>query len=97
MRMRIYSFFYLQDTRQSKSSNKLVCKPDPKNITLVFRPLMQFIDEVERALGVAAGQVLLYTWISRLFFIRFPADGRFRNEFKVLTSCDACFLKSREK
>ncbi|KAJ8682074.1 hypothetical protein QAD02_017866 [Eretmocerus hayati] len=50
-----YSSLSLMDHRDLGSSKKLVCKPDPKNVTLIFRPIMQFIDEVEKALGITAG------------------------------------------
>ncbi|XP_011498011.1 PREDICTED: exocyst complex component 4 [Ceratosolen solmsi marchali] len=50
-----YSSLTSAENKQSKSNKKLVCKPDPKNITLIFRPIMQFIDEIERAMGVTTG------------------------------------------
>ena len=44
----------LQDNKDAKPLTKLVCKSDPKNITLIFRPITQFIDEVENVLGIDA-------------------------------------------
>ncbi|OXU21806.1 hypothetical protein TSAR_005060 [Trichomalopsis sarcophagae] len=50
-----YSSLSLSDSKQGKASKILVCKPDPKNITLIFKPIMQFIDDVEQALGIVSG------------------------------------------
>nr|CAD7403523.1 unnamed protein product [Timema cristinae] len=33
----------------------LVCQPDPRNITLIFIPLMKFIEDIERATGCTPG------------------------------------------
>lgn len=33
----------------------LVCSPDPNNITIIFVPLMIFIEEIEHALGLKSG------------------------------------------
>lgn len=33
------------------SEGKLICKADPKNVTTVFRPILLFSDEIERALN----------------------------------------------
>ncbi|KAL7287624.1 hypothetical protein TKK_0018269 [Trichogramma kaykai] len=52
-----YSSLSLMDKRESRPINRLVCKSDPKNITLIFRPISQFIDEVERVLGFNAAGV----------------------------------------
>ncbi|XP_034951253.1 exocyst complex component 4 [Chelonus insularis] len=38
-----------------KNIGKLVCQPDPKNITFIFCPMMQFIEEIERALDFKPG------------------------------------------
>ena len=32
-----------------------MCKPDPRNITRIFIPLMKFIEEIEQALGCTPG------------------------------------------
>ncbi|XP_014206548.1 exocyst complex component 4 [Copidosoma floridanum] len=50
-----YSSLTFTDNKQLKSKKNLVCKPDPNNITLIFRPIMQFIEDVERALGIPSG------------------------------------------
>ncbi|KAH0550385.1 exocyst complex component 4 [Cotesia glomerata] len=43
------------DNASLKISKRLVCEPDPKNITFIFRPMMQFIEEIERALEIQPG------------------------------------------
>ncbi|XP_046430735.1 exocyst complex component 4 isoform X1 [Neodiprion virginianus] len=53
-----YSNFVLSDASQSFGAIKekrLVCEPDPQNITVVFRPMMKFIEEIEQALGCKPG------------------------------------------
>lgn len=48
------------ETTTGTKSNKdkvLVCPPDPNNITLIFVPLMLFIDEIEQAIGTKPGTV----------------------------------------
>ncbi|XP_008550620.1 exocyst complex component 4 [Microplitis demolitor] len=47
--------FSLTDNVSAKISKRLVCEPDPKNITFIFRPMMQFIEEIERALEIQPG------------------------------------------
>lgn len=46
------------DTSSGTKSTKdkvLVCPPDPNNITLIFLPLMLFIDEIEQAISIKTG------------------------------------------
>ncbi|XP_043286055.1 exocyst complex component 4 isoform X2 [Venturia canescens] len=50
-----YSNFSLVENGQTVGDKKLVCEPDPKNITFIFRPMMQFIEEIERALDCKPG------------------------------------------
>lgn len=35
----------------------LVCSPDPSNITIIFVPLMCFIEEIEHAVGLKSGNM----------------------------------------
>ncbi|XP_015592198.1 exocyst complex component 4 isoform X2 [Cephus cinctus] len=49
-----YSSFTLSKNGQATGDKKLVCEPDPKNITFIFRPMMEFIEEIERALGCSS-------------------------------------------
>ncbi|XP_033211207.1 exocyst complex component 4 isoform X2 [Belonocnema kinseyi] len=52
-----YSSLALVENGQSSADKKLVCEPDPKNITLIFRPIMHFIEEIEQTLGNTSGQM----------------------------------------
>ncbi|KAK0167148.1 hypothetical protein PV327_004582 [Microctonus hyperodae] len=45
----------LTNSGHGRDTRRLVCEPDPKNITFIFRPMMQFIDEIERALDCKPG------------------------------------------
>ncbi|XP_015108792.1 exocyst complex component 4 [Diachasma alloeum] len=63
---------YLKDQRYSNlaresnlsSQRRLVCEPDPKNITIIFRPMMQFIEEIERALDCKPNPCTLNSFIA---------------------------------
>lgn len=65
----------------------LVCEPDPKNITLIFRPMIQFIDEIEKALGCTAGYKINKqknkTNIGQFFFLKFKNNFL---KFKMLSN-----------
>ncbi|XP_012280945.1 exocyst complex component 4 [Orussus abietinus] len=50
-----YSSFALTENGHSIASKKLVCEPDPNNIIVVFKPMMQFIEDTERVLGCSTG------------------------------------------
>ncbi|XP_012254294.2 exocyst complex component 4 isoform X2 [Athalia rosae] len=53
-----YSSLGLAETSQTLDAikeKKLVCEPDPQNITLIFRPMMKFIEEIEQALNCVPG------------------------------------------
>lgn len=56
-------FAFVKEAGQSLGSTKekkLVCEPDPQNITLIFRPMMKFIEEIEQALGCKPGYDIKY-------------------------------------
>lgn len=41
---------------QMKKRNKhLVCAPTPNNITIIFKPVVKFIEEIEQELGYKPG------------------------------------------
>lgn len=50
-----YSNLTLTENTHSVDEKRLVCEPDPKNVTLIFRPMMHFIEEIEQALGNSSG------------------------------------------
>lgn len=57
----------------------LVCPPDPNNITLIFVPLMCFVDEIEQATGIKTGNVCnLKQFVSEYMSERFL--GRHRGQ-----------------
>ena len=46
---------HVETDKESKEEKVLVCPADPHNITLIFNQLMQFIQEIEKALKVQPG------------------------------------------
>lgn len=46
---------YSQAGQSRQREKLLVCTPDPRNITQIFIPLMNFIEEIERAIGCTPG------------------------------------------
>ena len=46
---------HVENDKETKEEKVLVCPADPHNITLIFNQLMQFIQEIEKALKVQPG------------------------------------------
>ena len=46
---------HVENEKEGKEEKILVCPADPHNITLIFNQLMQFIQEIEKALKVQPG------------------------------------------
>ena len=53
--MNDYMREHVENEKESKEEKVLVCPADPHNITLIFNQLMQFIQEIEKALKVHPG------------------------------------------
>ena len=53
--MNDYMREHVETEKESKEEKVLVCPADPHNITLIFNQLMQFIQEIEKALKVQPG------------------------------------------
>ncbi|CAG2059751.1 unnamed protein product, partial [Timema podura] len=47
--------FKYENPLRPQREKLLVCQPDPRNITLIFIPLMKFIEDIERATGCTPG------------------------------------------
>ena len=53
--MNDYMREHVETEKETKEEKVLVCPADPHNITLIFNQLMQFIQEIEKALKVQPG------------------------------------------
>ena len=53
--MNDYMREHVENEKEGKEEKVLVCPADPHNITLIFNQLMQFIQEIEKALKVHPG------------------------------------------
>ena len=53
--MNDYMREHVENEKENKEEKVLVCPADPHNITLIFNQLMQFIQEIEKALKVQPG------------------------------------------
>ena len=45
----------MQTEEEAGEETQMVCKPSVKNITLVFKPLSQFINDIETAMETPEG------------------------------------------
>ncbi len=45
----------VQTEEEAGEETQMVCKPSVKNITLIFKPLSQFIKDIEAAMNISEG------------------------------------------